>query len=442
MVFFRRARRAAGAVLAMVLVCALVLSGLTAGAEAPGSYSAELKVNLNGQSIRLKLCADLANAIFSAQGQLGYDDQTIADLGLFLGQGAIVLQDTLLLGGVYGVDLEHLAQNLPQSVFAPDSGSVLALDQALYDALLGSEEADASLGIIGGADGPTSIFLPDGWQELGDALIKAASMKQAPGKLALESGTVKTTESTLSLDAEGLSSLGRQLLTAAAADEEAKAFLTWLLADGFGVETAEQIFADVDATAASWHDALVRADARFCVGTAVDAQTKQLLSSFASWTWEGQSVSSTLVFDEEITSMVLTRGSSQILTAVLERTENSDAALAFRFYMAQGDTPDSQIVFRWDRTAGTYVFTAENAGEKDTLTGSIHTSDDALVITADTANGLALGEISLTLERNDPAGIPDFQDIVTMSEDSILQLLQGAVTAAADLLSSAAAYIS
>lgn len=446
MIFFQRARRAAGAVLAMVLVCALVLPGRTARAEGPGSYSAELRMNLNGQSIRVKLCADLAGALLSAQGQLGAEEQPTADLGLFLGKEAIVLRDSLLLDGTYGIDLEHLAANLPDSVFAPDSGSVLALDRQLYDALLGSGEAEASVGIIGGADGPTALFLTEGpeafLQELTDAVTKAARVKQAPGKLALESGTVKTTETTVSLDAEGLSTLGRQLLTAAAEDEEARTALAWLLSACSGAEMVEQALADVDAAAASLHDALTQADAHFTAGIAVDSQTKQLLSAFASWDWDGQTLSSTLVYGEEISSMVLTRGDDLTLTAVLELNENTDSALAFRFYMAQGETPNSQIVFRWDKAAGTYVFTTEQEGRTDELTGSIRTSDDTLVITADTANGQALEEFSLTLRRGDPVSVPDFRDIVTMPEEGILQVLQSAVTTARTLLDDAAAGIS
>ena len=51
MVFFYRTRRAAAAVLALLLICALCLPGLTARADAPASYSAELKLKLDGDTI-------------------------------------------------------------------------------------------------------------------------------------------------------------------------------------------------------------------------------------------------------------------------------------------------------------------------------------------------------------------------------------------------------
>ena len=161
MVFFSQTRRATAAVLALLLVCALCLSGLTARAEAPASYSAELKMKLDGKELQTKLSADLDDALLALQAQFG-DENSSLHWNIFLGTQQIVLQDSLLLNGAYGIDLETLAENLPNSVFAPDSGSVLALDQALYDSLMAPAEEDASsVGIIGGADGPTTIVVSE-----------------------------------------------------------------------------------------------------------------------------------------------------------------------------------------------------------------------------------------------------------------------------------------
>ena len=96
--------------------------------------------------------------------------------------------------------------------------------------------------------------------------------------------------------------------------------------------------------------------------------------------------------------------------------------------MAQGDTPDAQLSFRWDKAAGTYVFTSKNGDQTDELTGTIQISQDTAVVTADTANGQELEDIQLTLRRNDPVTLPEYQDIVTMDESGILRLLQRAIT--------------
>ena len=150
MKFLCRAKRPLSVVLAIVLICAL-LPGAAAKAEEEPSYSAELA--LGDQTYRLSI--DVKNQVFALQAQLGG-----SQLGLFASEDAFILQDTLLLGGVYGIDLKNLDKNLPGSVFAPDSGSVLALDQALDDFLMApAQGADTSVGIIGGADGPTAIYV-------------------------------------------------------------------------------------------------------------------------------------------------------------------------------------------------------------------------------------------------------------------------------------------
>ena len=107
MVFFYRTRRAAAAVLALLLICALCLPGLTARADAPASYSAELKLKLDGKDLQAKLSADQDNALLALQAQFG-DEASSLDLNFFLGKQQIVLQDSLLLNGAYGLSLIHI----------------------------------------------------------------------------------------------------------------------------------------------------------------------------------------------------------------------------------------------------------------------------------------------------------------------------------------------
>lgn len=418
MVFFYRTRRAAAAVLALLLICALCLPGLTARADAPASYSAELKLKLDGKDLQAKLSADQDNALLALQAQFG-DEASSIDLSLFLGKQQIVLQDSLLLNGAYGIDLEKLAENLPNSVFAPNSGSALALDQALYDSLMAPAEDDAStVGIIGGADGPTSVIVSAGG--LAATLLKNANMKLSSGELELESGTVKTTDTIISFDAEGLAQLADNAL--AGLSEETQRKLARLLTSffGSGEETGE--------AGSSLRDVLIRADARLSLSISLDKKTKQVVSANAVLSWEERTTDLRAIFTDNFCSLTLTREGSEPLTATLNLDENTDRALAFRLCVARGDTPGAQLSFRWDKAAGTYVFTAKNGDQTDELTGTIQISQDTAVITADTANGRELEDIQLTLRRNDPVTLPEYQDIVTMDESGILRLLQRAIT--------------
>ena len=330
-----------------------------------------------------------------------------------------MLQDSLLLNGAYGIDLETLAENLPNSVFAPDSGSVLALDQALYDSLMAPAEEDASsVGIIGGADGPTSVIVSAGG--LAATLLKNASMKLSPGELELESGTVKTTDTIISFDAEGLAQLADNALTGLS--EETQGKLARLLTSffGSGEETGE--------AGSSLRDVLIRADARLSLSISLDKKTKQVVSVHAILSWEERTTDLQAIFADNFCSLTLSREGSAPLRAALYLDERTDSTLAYRLCVTQGDTSGSQLRFRWDKAAGTYVFTAEHGDRTDELTGTIQTSRDTAVITVDTANGRQLEDIQLTLRRNDTVTLPEYQDIVTMDESGILRLLQRAIT--------------
>lgn len=440
MILLHRAKRPVAAMLAIVLICSL-LPGLTAKAEDPPSYSAEL--NLEDQGIQVKLSADVKNQVFALQTQLGSGTQ----LGLFFSDEAFVLQDSLLLGGTYGIDLKNLAKNLPGSVFAPDSGSVLALDQPLYDAVLGSgREQEATVGIIGGADGPTAIFTGG---SLTSSLLKSASTKVAPGTLTVGTQTIKTTETTVSLDARGMAKLAGQLLAEIQDDEAAKASLAQIfdnlaklgaleLNGSDGQQMAARLLEDLDKTTADLEESLTQAGAAVTAAYSMDKETKKPVSAFASLSCNGKTYSINTIFTGGIYSLVLDTGDGQPLTVALNIEEDTDSAFALRFYMTRGDAPNSQITFRWDKIAETYVFTAENGDEVDELTGTVQVTDDTIVITADTANGQALRENSLTLRRSDPVTLPEFQDMITMSEDGILEVLQSAIITAQNLLGLAA----
>ena len=414
MVFFSQTRRATAAVLALLLIYALCLPGLTARAEAPASCSAELKLKLDGKDLQAKLSADPDHALLALQAQFG-DENSSLGLGLFLGRKQIVLQDSLLLNGAYGIDLEKLAENLPNSVFAPDSGSALALDRALYDSLTTPAQGkDSSVGIIGGAGGLVSAG------GLASTLLKNGKMKLSSGQLELESGTVKTTDTIISFDAQGLAALADKALTGVSGEAQGKlaGLLTSLL--GSGEETREDY--------ASVRDALIRADAQLSLSISLNKMTRQVVSVNAVLSWEERTTDLRAIFTDNFCSLALTREGSEPLTATLYLDERSGSALAYRLCVTRGDTPGAQLRFRWDKAAGTYVFTAENGGQTDELTGTIRTSQDTAVITVDTANGQQLGEIQLTLRRNDPVTLPEYQDIVTMDEGGILRLLQRAIT--------------
>ena len=109
--------------------------------------------------------------------------------------------------------------------------------------------------------------------------------------------------------------------------------------------------------------------------------------------------------------------------------ENTDDAFELLFHTTREGEESSSIRLRWDKKAGSYVLTVKNGDETDELTGRVQPSENALVITADTANAQALEDCSLTLRRDDPAQMPPFQEILALSEEHILQSLHNILQA-------------
>ena len=162
------------------------------------------------------------------------------------------------------------------------------------------------------------------------------------------------------------------------------------------------------------------------------------MSCSATWTYEGETLDLQAVPAAGRCTLVRSGADGSSSTTGLEVEEDTDQAYALRFYVDQDGQLTSQLLFRWDKEAGTYVLTTQNGDQTDELTGTIQTGENSLVITADTANGQALEGCSLTLRRDDPAQMPQFQDILSMSEDSILQVLHTAMTAAQEIFAAAA----
>lgn len=396
--FFSRFMGAARGALALVLALALLVPGLYAGAEEGSAYQAQLRFQLGGQDICLTLSADPKGLLLASQLQLTALEQNYANLGLYLGPEALVVEDTLLLDGTYGVNLQQLERNLPGSVFAPDSGSVLALGRGVYDALLGRTED--SVAVIGGADGPTAIFLTgSGLSGLAAALAQNVRMTVAPGKLELESGTILTTETTVQLGPQELASLGTQLRNLLGENSHLASLLSVL--DG----EEKSLTATV----------------------ALDRKTRELVCASAALTSGANSLSFGAVVDGNVCTATLNTGSGRSLTAVLTLEEDSDSALDFQFYLTQGGAPNSRIRFHWDKTSGSYRITTEDQGRTDLLEGTLRVEGDSLEITADRANGQALEPLSLKLSRNAAVTIPTYREITTMTESEILSTLGSAL---------------
>ena len=121
---------AVAALMALVLVLTMGFAPVASaedGMEESTCGSVALKVAVEGMNLDARLAVDFANSLAAIALQMEADG-TALDLSIFGSQTACALQSSLL-DQVYGVDRTKIEENLPKSVFAPDSGSAYALDE-------------------------------------------------------------------------------------------------------------------------------------------------------------------------------------------------------------------------------------------------------------------------------------------------------------------------
>lgn len=108
-----------------------------------GSVSASYKnANLDGADVKAsaKLYLELEDSTLmfdeiSASVKMGEDKLSLTG-SIYADNEKVYVKNDEILGGAYGVEKGTLVEGFKKSVFAPDSGSEMALDEELYDTIL------------------------------------------------------------------------------------------------------------------------------------------------------------------------------------------------------------------------------------------------------------------------------------------------------------------
>ncbi len=107
-----------------------------------GSVSANVKTTVEGTEVRAsgKLYLELEDYSLmfdelSLSAKMGEEKINITG-SVFADQDRFYVKNDDILGGAYGIEMGTLADGFKKSVFAPDSGSAMALDEATYEIVL------------------------------------------------------------------------------------------------------------------------------------------------------------------------------------------------------------------------------------------------------------------------------------------------------------------
>ena len=434
--------------LALLMALAMMLSLASVAFAATDATSAEIIVSADDFNLTGKLAYSEEENALSMGASMTVDGENTVDLTGYFSAKALVLVSTLL-DAPYGVEYAKLAENLPDSVFAPDSGSQFALDQEDYDQLLelvsgvAAMEADAAelpdvsgVDISGLTDSVTALMpaLTTAFQ----AASQNMTMQTTTGKVSINGAEVNVQTVKVQYGTAAVAALFDSLLATAKDDEAVQnamiALIDFLNASGndMGVTGEEFVQAVVEQNQ-EMRDAVAEALADYDVAWEVylssnEDGTAPVELGF-QMTLDGETVEAKLQMSEsqDYFRLDLNAG-GETAALVFAVTENSEDALAFRFSVLSGEDEDA-VVYTQDKKAQTFdvsmVETVSGQTTTTTVSGHYVVEENLLSLVVDTLDGQDMGgSVTLNLRTNDTLTVPSFTEITKLTEEELMNVFQ------------------
>lgn len=434
--------------LALLMALAMMLSLASAAFAATDATSAEIIVSGDNFNLTGKLAYSEEENALSMGASMTVDGENTVDLTGYFSAKALVLVSALL-DAPYGIEYAKLAENLPDSVFAPNSGSQFALDQEDYDQLLelvsgvAAMEADAAelpdvsdVDISGLTDSVTALMpaLTTAFQ----AASQNMTMQTTTGKVSINGAEVNVQTVKVQYGTAAVAALIDSLLATAKDDEAVQnamiALIDFLNASGndMGVTGEEFVQAVVEQNQ-EMRDAVAEALADYDVAWEVylssnEDGTAPVELGF-QMTLDGETVEAKLQMSEsqDYFRLDLNAG-GETAALVFAVTENSEDALAFRFSVLSGEDEDA-VVYTQDKKAQTFdvsmVETVSGQTTTTTVSGHYVVEENLLSLVVDTLDGQDMGgSVTLNLRTNDTLTVPSFTEITKLTEEELMNVFQ------------------
>lgn len=434
--------------LALLMALAMMLSLASAAFAATDATSAEIIVSGDNFNLTGKLAYSEEENALSMGASMTVDGENTVDLTGYFSAKALVLVSALL-DAPYGVEYAKLAENLPDSVFAPDSGSQFALDQEDYDQLLELVSGAAAMGAdaaeLPDVSGVDISGLTDSVTALMPALttaFQAASqnmtMQTTTGKVSINGAEVNVQTVKVQYGTAAVAALVDSLLATAKDDEAVQnamiGLIDFLNASGndMGVTGEEFVQAVVEQNQ-EMRDAVAEALADYDVAWEVylssnEDGTAPVELGF-QMTLDGETVEAKLQMSEsqDYFRLDLNAGGETAALAFAV-TENSEDALAFRFSVLSGEDEDA-VVYTQDKKAQTFdvsmVETVSGQTTTTTVSGHYVVEENLLSLVVDTLDGQDMGgSVTLNLRTNDTLTVPSFTEITKLTEEELMNVFQ------------------
>ena len=434
--------------LALLMALAMMLSLASAAFAATDATSAEIIVSGDNFNLTGKLAYSEEENALSMGASMAVDGENTVDLTGYFSAKALVLVSALL-DAPYGIEYAKLAENLPDSVFAPDSGSQFALDQEDYDQLLelvsgvaamGADAAElpdeSSVDISGLTDSVTALMpaLTTAFQ----AASQNMTMQTTTGKVSINGAEVNVQTVKVQYGTAAVAALVDSLLATAKDDEAVQnamiALIDFLNASGndMGVTGEEFVQAVVEQNQ-EMRDAVAEALADYDVAwelyiSSNEDGTAPVELGF-QMTLDGETVEAKLQMSESLDYLRLElNAGGETAALVFAVTENSEDALAFRFSVFSGEDEDA-VVYTQDKKMQTFdvsmVETVSGQTTTTTVSGHYVVEENLLSLVVDTLDGQDMGgSVTLNLRVNDTLTVPSFTEITELTEEELMNVFQ------------------
>ena len=434
--------------LALLMALAMMLSLASAAFAATDATSAEIIVSGDNFNLTGKLAYSEEENALSMGASMAVDGENTVDLTGYFSAKALVLVSTLL-DAPYGIEYAKLAENLPDSVFAPDSGSQFALDQEDYDQLLELVSGVAAMGEdaaelpdVSGVDisGLTDaiVALVPAFSQGIEAASKNMTMESSTGKLTINGTEVNVQTVKVQYGTASVIALYDAVLSAAKDDEAAQNAIATLIdlvnatGEDLGVTGAEFVQALVEHNQEmrdSMAEALGQYDIQCEVTASANEEGTALVEADVKLSMDGEPVEVKLQMSESLDYLRLDlNAGGETAALVFAVTENSEDALAFRFSVLSGEDEDA-VVYTQDKKAQTFdvsmVETVSGQTTTTTVSGHYVVEENLLSLVVDTLDGQNMGgSVTLNLRTNDTLTVPSFTEITKLTEEELMNVFQ------------------
>lgn len=425
----------------MAFVMVFSLAAIPAAAD-EGTYSAELVLSGEGVDASGKLILDSNQALLGLLANASQNGQTLLDAGIYWGSKLLAV-DSPLIGGAYGIDLTTVKENLPNSIFAPDSGTPYALEQEQYDMVLALLNGELPLVQEQSQAQPE---VPAALQEAAMVLVGALTepMLQAAGNLVIEQATVVETingtdieASRVSVTADGAAILGflEAFITTTQGSHEVQDALTVFL-------EATNIGPQFDTTGAELVQQLVENGDQFLEELRAELFEEPVsITGAVSLSNATQNpVKFSLALKDDVTDLVFNVLIGEALdffrlemledgqmgeTIQFEMKEDDASRMTFKLSILDAEVEQSSLALALDNANQTFLVTMLSEGETSSVSGFFTKEENLFSLTVDQLDEQAFGgTVTLNLRSDDTLSLPTFSDIITMSEAEFAALVE------------------